>query len=337
MNSSARRAAHRGTSNDMSGSVVGPVVQAGTIHRLTLHSAGGGSGGGGSGDEPDPDSDDKKPAAGFVGFVLVAGLLLYLSQGDGGNIGRTPFPVEQGARPVASSTKAVLDVVGKKLLSCAAEVVLQPANCPQGLDSPLPAHGVRWTLVGDPIDGAEVVWNNGKFHARGNAVMLVDYETANGPKHDTQAFHFQTELPWQGESTTIDNVYRVEDALAGKIVKRRPGSTAQEVSAVVRDEFVRCAGATSAPMPVGCPTTNAVPVVKNVTWAYEGDPPPNANARQDFDPEFGIIHVVGSYSATVRRQSGQDAARPYFTLSGDYAATVIEQDGRIRPLRIIHK
>jgi hypothetical protein len=329
---STTRSVNRGVQNDLSGHVVGAVIQTKSIRNVTLNSPGAPSGE--ESNEPRPDG---KPAAGFGLFVVIVGFLIYLSQGDGGNVGTTPFPVELGTRPTNSSNESVLEAVGKKLASCASEVVLTPANCPQGIKSPYPAHGVRWTLLGNPMDGAQVVWNSGKFSVRGNAVMTVDYTTVNGAEFAAQALHFQTEFPWQDQNTTIDNVYRIEDALAGKIKKQRPELSSPDVLAVVRDGFARCSATASAPMPDGCPTTNNTPTVKDVTWTFEGDPPPNANARQDFDEEFGLVHVIGSYSATLRRRDAIDSVQPYYSQSGTYDATVIKHEGRLRLLQITHK
>ncbi|WNV84185.1 hypothetical protein [Umezawaea sp. Da 62-37] len=303
----------RSIRNDLSGVVHGTVVQAGRITMVK-----------------DADGASKPPAGLPLVALLVVGVLIFLSQGVGGNVGTTAFPAEPGTRPAGATDEAVVAAIGRKLVLCASEVVLKPANCPQAVPSAQPAHGVRWELLGDPVDGAQVRWDDGRAFVRGNAVMTVRFDTAAGPESSTQTFQYQAEFPWQGDRTAIDDVYRVEGARAGVITKRHPAWSEQDVLAVVRDGFVRCVGTSASPMPSGCPGTPSTPKTTDVSWTFEGDPPPNANTRQRFDDQYGLIHVVGSYSAVVRRRNGRDSAQPYYSQSGTYDATVIEHEGQLR-------
>ena len=112
------------------------------------------------------------------------------------------------ARPAGASDKAAKDLVAQAFKRCAAVRAQSVADCPQALISV--ASNVRWTLVGDPLSGASVNFDqsSGQFTVKGNFRMNVSFSFLGYPKTDS-SFNttYVAYLFWNGKSlqlVTID-------------------------------------------------------------------------------------------------------------------------------------
>jgi hypothetical protein len=80
------------------------------------------------------------------------------------------------ARPAAASDQAAKALVAQAFRRCAAVRAQYVADCPQELISV--ADSVRWTLVGNPLSGSSVSFdqNTGQFTVSGDFAMTVAYD-----------------------------------------------------------------------------------------------------------------------------------------------------------------
>ncbi len=323
------------THNNVSGNVNGVVLQANNIDTVTLTASGTHAE-----DTLSPQSSadadlQKTSGGGFLLVLLLIGGILYSCNTSAGNVRDVAFPDEEGAQPAGIGDSTVAALVADKLRRCASEVVLAPANCPQS-EAVAAAQNVRWELLGDPADGMHVVWHKDRFFARGTAVMALTYDSANGPGAATKAFHFQTELRWQGPQSRVDDVYqpRVTPS-TGTISKRRFQLSERDVLDAVRVGFDSCVGGPSAPMPVTCPRTASTPSLTNVTWRLDTDPLTNWSIEED--TAFGLVRLTANYSVGLRRRGSASTSAPLYTQGGPYVATLIRAGGSARLLDIRHR
>lgn len=327
------------TLNNLTGGVKdhGMVVQANKIGTVNLNT-GTPRSRGKSSSHPATTADKKTTASGgaALGALLLIGSILHSCDSNAGNVRDVAFPAEQGTRPAGVDDSRIIALVADKLRLCAAEVVLAPANCPQS-ESAAAVHKVRWELVGDPADGMQVVWHNDRFIARGTAIMTLTYGSASGPGAAIKAFHFQTELRWQGQHSRVDDIYQPRVApAAGTIKKLRFQLPEHDVTSAVRGGFAACVGVTYSPMPVTCPRTGYTPAVNDATWRLEADPLVNWSIAPD--PEFGLARLTANYSAALHRSVDANAPTPLYTQSGAYVATLVRaENGTARLLDIRHK
>ena len=104
------------------------------------------------------------------------------------------------ARPAGASDQAAKDLVAQAFKRCAAVRAQYVADCPQALLSL--ATNVRWALVGNPLSGASVNFdqNSGQFTVHGNFAMNVSYSFLGYPEDRQQLQHHLRRLPvleWQ--------------------------------------------------------------------------------------------------------------------------------------------
>jgi hypothetical protein len=88
------------------------------------------------------------------------------------------------ARPAGASDQAAKDLVGAAFKRCATVRAQSVADCPQALLSV--ASNVRWTLVGDPLLGSIVSFDqdSGQITVSGRFSMTVSYSFFGYPKKD---------------------------------------------------------------------------------------------------------------------------------------------------------
>ncbi|MEV4056130.1 hypothetical protein AB0J55_33395 [Amycolatopsis sp. NPDC049688] len=250
------------------------------------------------------------------------------------------IPPESGVRPAGSSNEAVLAAVSAGLESCAQARVLRPANCPQKVDDLVgQADEVHWAIHGDPVDGAYApVWSNDRFYVAGNAVMTATYQVpyqVPSPENLTvEVVPYRAEVTWTDGKATIGDLRSFDRIDKQRISKREPRFTPEQVTAVVRTAFHRCVAGTRSPMPPECPSWSAAQQSDHATWTLNGDP--LVNSKQTFESSTGMVHVTGSYSATVSTHDqflGMDAGYKT-TQSGDYDASVIVDGPELHVLQI---
>ncbi|GAA3627122.1 hypothetical protein GCM10022267_11790 [Lentzea roselyniae] len=296
----------------------------------------------GRGSKPDRGARSKPPAkkqkatpGQFLAGILAFFVLGAIANACDAGAKDTDFPAtDQGSRPSEVSDDAVAQVVANKLQQCTTEVVLAPANCPQ-THAAVSARNVRWELVGDPRDGMQVRWQDGKFVARGTAVMTVSYDSYSGPDFAIKGFHFLTDLPWRGADTRIDMIHQPKTApAAGTISKDRFTLPDGDLIKAVRDGFAACASATGSPLPPTCPRTATTPSATNASWSVEGDPV--ANWTTAGDKEFGLLRLTASYSlvASWKYTFFVEGVSTH-TQAGTYEATLIRTPNKTARLLAI--
>ncbi len=262
--------------------------------------------------------------------MVIAVLALFLK--DWGNPDEDGYwPKENGKRPVGSSNEAVLASVRKTVESCAKEVVLGPLNCPQSVDDN-DASDVRWALYGDPIDGAEVVFNGneGRFRVRGVAVMAASW-VSYVPKFRVRVLTYSASVEWAKGEGKVVLIEEHADARKPRLKKRNPNLPDGEALRLVNEGFGRCVSATSSPLPPRCPSL-PVTMDDRVVWRLNGDPV--LNARAEFDEHSGLTRVVGNYSLTVSYDGTASHAQ---TETDPYEAYIAVTSGEPTLLRIGRK
>ncbi|MFG1655837.1 hypothetical protein ACGFIY_04835 [Micromonospora chersina] len=238
------------------------------------------------------------------------------------------FPDKSDHLPVGVEPPRIVDAAASALISCAREVVLRPATCPQRVDHPPDqASEVRWAVHGDPRDGAQwrYVKRQDRFFVIGVAVMSVSYRVGDDHHFLMQNFTFWVELARVDDKFAVRAVRRYEREPKKAIKKRDPNVDITSSRALVREAFRKCVSGTRSAMAPNCPTRNRIGRGDKVRWHLNGDPA--ANARQRFDPDTGLIHVTGSYSLTAKfaERFGSDQRHQ----NGDYDAAISLDSGRL--------
>lgn len=289
---------------------------------------------------PDGSPEDKKPAtpgspspmAWLVAtlvffFIVVASCIANLV-----NKAQNSFPEESGVRPIGSNDRSVKSAVFDKLQSCARAVVLKPQNCPQGAEGSY-AQNVRWHIHGGPIEGAQLAWHEDRFYVRGNAVMTVSYlGFIQEQKFETHIVPFQAEVAWNNSKASVNSIYTV-DTISDGVIKKSPISASEEhVRTVLQEAFGKCAASTVSPMPPECPNGLMAPSISDAVWTFDGDP--TLNIRREFDESSGILHVIGSFAATVDYRHDSVFSGQARALYGNYDALIIKDGGVLRVLQI---
>jgi hypothetical protein len=334
----ARRSYPSGVTNSNAGGISGRAVQAGHIDTVNMYGGDHPKTGAAEGADEGtgPTWTPRKVIRVVVAVVLCLGILsLFPTPPDPNAI-----PGESGLRPAGATDEAILVAVKGSLVSCAQTRVLRQANCPQSVDDVIgQADDVHWTLHGDPVDGAyPPVWNNDRFYVAGYAVMTVaytvPYQVPSPQGFKVQVVPYRAEVTWTDNKAAVTNLRRFDTIDKQRITKRDPGVSLEQVAPVVRAAFQRCAAATQSPMPAQCPSSTAAQASEHATWVLNGDPLPNS--KQTFEASSGIVHVTGSYSATVTTRD-QFLGMKYgstTTQSGDYDASLILNGAELHLLQI---
>lgn len=329
----ASRSYAGGVTNGNAGPVGGHVIQAGNIHTVNVTAPVTDA------VEPPPRPagtswTPRKVLLAVAGALLILAVLPFLPQGP------DAIPPESGTRPAGSSDEAVVAAVRAALVSCAQSRVIRQANCPQRVDDLVgDADDVHWALHGDPLDGAyPPVWNDDRFVVAGFAVMTVTYRVSyqlpSPQSLEVEVVPFRAEITWSDGKAAVTDLRQVETIDKQRIRKRDPKPAPDQVSSAVGKAFRKCVTATRSPMPPECPSSPAVTQSDQATWKLDGDP--LQNSKQDFEPSTGMIHVRGSYAATLTTHDQVLGMNLGTTTpqSGDYDATVILDGTDLKVLQI---
>jgi hypothetical protein len=216
------------------------------------------------------------------------------------------------------------------LRTCAAAVVAEPVNCPQVLgDASLATPTVTWGLHGDPVDGAQIVYQDDRFHVLGIAVMTADYGVYGAWRTAVRSVRYWAELAWQDGGATVVDI-RGHDGAGPDVVKSALEFEWDEIAPALAAEFAWCASAEFAPMPSKCPNTGQGPRLEHAAWRLATDP--LLNARSSYDNGSGLVTVTGSYAAVVTGRSRSDLTE--YTQAGNYTATLVVEGGELAVLQI---
>ncbi|MGW4421950.1 hypothetical protein [Streptosporangium sp. NPDC004631] len=241
------------------------------------------------------------------------------------------FPEKSDRWPPLANRALIVSPVAQKLRSCAKEVVLQPLNCPQTvLSTPSPSK-VKWRLHGAPEDGAMIAYGGGKFHVLGLAVMSVHYYDFTGEHLKILEIPYKAEVDFRDEKTSLIRLIALEKAPSG-IAKSGIPLGSVDIVGAVRSALENCFLAQFSPMPPQCPSTSLTPVAEKAQWYLQGNP--LLNAEQNFDKKTGIVHVSGSYAATVKAINW--LGEQNYNQSGNYDALVVVDENSISVLAIKH-
>jgi|SRR5215467_7351575 len=282
----------------------------------------------------DSDSDS---GAGIIAFLLIAaiiGFFFWNSSQSGGSLPRVPFPLHGSSWPAGATATAVMAPVIVGLQDCARAPVLAPANCPQSQTAAYPGVArVRWSLHGDPADGARIVYRKNKFNVAGNTIMLVTYSDATRSSDlNIEIVHYRAQLSWHDNRAILLGIQGVSAVPGPTIIKHTPDVTWSQVQEVVRSAFFSCAAMRSVPLPPQCPTgPNSNLPRGSGRWHLKDDP--LLNARETFNRNSGLIHVTGSYAMSVT-YSELPVGKEHYTEAGNYNATVSDDQGKLDVLQL---
>jgi hypothetical protein len=246
-------------------------------------------------------------------------------------------------RPPGVDDAALLSAVDSQLRQCAKAAVLEPIHCPQDYDlSPGSAEAVRWSLYGQPTDGATVEWDglDKVFDVYGTAVMTVHYVTGDDQELEIVPFGYHFMLEWTDNKPSIKSVAGTGGDLNLSTVRRkvddkpRPTLPEAEFRDAVRRAFEWCASSTVASPPPECPARHFAYDVedqRDFRWSLPADP--LLNSAVGFDDEFGLVKISGDYVLRVD-YTDQSDDREHVEYAGRYAATLIVHDGKPTVLKI---
>lgn len=261
----------------------------------------------------------------FAFFVVV---LTVISECSGSG----QVPDDSGSWPAEIRREAVMKSVSNSLHDCAESVVLDPVNCPQRQENGLSgAAKVDWSLRGDALDGAGVVFSGDSFYVYGNSVMTVWYEYGGlQPSFETRVVPYVARVSRDG--ARVEKLEMLKEDPPRKVVKRDPQLSRESVVNALRDGFTSCSGSLASAVVPNCPVaSSSVPGDEDGHLKFEGDP--TLNSRQAFDSNSGMVEVIGSYAATV---SYEDPLLESMTMTktGVYRARIIAEWGFPRVLQI---
>ncbi|MEU8660188.1 hypothetical protein [Actinoplanes philippinensis] len=243
------------------------------------------------------DSQSHAMAILFLIAILLAPCVIFLSMNSDGKQEISPFPDENGTRPVGAEDAQVLSGVLAALTACADSPVLAPQHCPQRAEVSSGSE-VRWRIRGSAGDGAIVRYNGaeGRFHVLGLAVMDVSYKSySDEAVSELHIVKFWSRVEWESGKPMVVEIRSYDDKLKmPSVEKTDPKLPSEHAFRAVRSAFERCFQARKSPLPPRCPST--VLVDDKVNWKLHGNP--TLNARASFDSKSGLIHVEGDYSAT---------------------------------------
>jgi len=267
--------------------------------------------------------------SGWIVVLIVLALLIY---GASASNEAVQFPAKTAPWPEHSTAQLVETPVVNWLASCANEMVLSPINCPQSASSNGNAvSNVHWTLHGNPSDGAQIRYLNGKFWVLGHAVMTVTYtDSAEGDQRQMDIFGYEATIAWNNNHPTLASLKSVGLNAGPSVIEHDPHLPWSLVSATVLTGFEQCAANKITPMPEQCMGIGSYG--DHAAWRLIGNP--LLNARQSFDPATGLVHVTGSYAMTDAYQLPFFGNRENDSLSGNYDAILSLDGTRISLLQI---
>lgn len=199
----------------------------------------------------------------------------------------SPMLTSAGASATAVAVKSAF-------VACAQKIGLSPDGCPQSYSASF-VGSPQWQLVGDPIQGMSVTFNDKlQLTASGHYQMVISYQEGGltGTGHDIAAGGYSAALQL---STTEVSVTSIASADGVTPLQRPAGATDQAAKDLVASALRHCASI-SALKPADCPQGLISAYAENVHWTLSGDP--LAGASVSFDPATGIITVKGAFQMT---------------------------------------
>lgn len=277
-------------------------------------------------EEPTDSTGSSWGALIFIVFVVISvGGWLF-----GSGHSEPPFPKKSQIWPSGANQAAIMAPIITQLQSCAKEVVLAPANCPQSTsDTDSGATNVRWSLYGSSDAGARIVYHDGRFDVIGHTVMTVAYQSSyGGPAFSVQLVQYRASVTWHHSTASLVNLQPSSIKPKPAISVVNPNIPWSQLRSAVSMTFQICIRHGS-PMPPYCPVTDSTSAT-DAKWALSGDP--LLNARATYDPSWGLIHVIGSYAAVLHYQDvfGPET-EPH---SGTYDAILAVDNNGIHTLQI---
>lgn len=269
----------------------------------------------------------------LFGIVVVVVILAYSCSSGSTNTSST-FPQHGGAWPKGATGSIIIAPVIQRLNVCAKETTASPANCPQSLsDSYSEVTNVRWSLHGDPADGARIVYLDHQFQVAGNVTMTVDYSDYNGSEFSLQLVNYRAWVDWNNGSPSLNGITNFNSGVPPTIVKHKPSVSWSSVTSAVLNAFHQCATYRTAPLPQQCPTdpNSSIYGGSNAKWQLDNDPLGNAGGC--FDPSSGLIRVTGSFFMSVS-YSETLLGTQHGDLQGNYKAFVAIDSGKPTVLQI---
>ena len=108
-------------------------------------------------------------------------------------------------RPAGASDQTAKDLVSKALQQCATQHLQSPPDCPQNIIG-ASVTNVRWTLSGDPLANATVVFDqqSGVFTVHGSFVMSASYDWLGIAENDKSFYpNYNGLLLWDGQALVL--------------------------------------------------------------------------------------------------------------------------------------
>ena len=108
-------------------------------------------------------------------------------------------------RPAGASDQMAKDLVSKALQQCATQHLQSPPDCPQNIIG-ASVTNVRWTLSGDPLANATVVFDqqSGVFTVHGSFVMSASYDWLGIAENDKSFYpNYNGLLLWDGQALVL--------------------------------------------------------------------------------------------------------------------------------------
>lgn len=243
------------------------------------------------------------------------------------------FPSKTSPWPAHSTARLVLSLVTTRLASCAEEPVLSPVNCPQSASSGGDqVTGVHWAIHGNPSDGAQIRYSDGKFWVLGHAVMTVTYEDSmTGDRWQMNIIGFEATVAWDSGHPTLASLQAANPDTGPRIIKNDPDLPWAKVTAAVIAGFRHCANEDVTPLPAQCMGIGAYG--NRPVWKLEVNP--ILNAAETFDPATGLVHVDGSYAMTESYRLPFWNSHETTSLSGNYDAVLSLDGTKVTLLQIV--
>jgi hypothetical protein len=267
-----------------------------------------------------------KTIGSIIAIIVVVVILAYSCSSGSANTSST-FPQRGDTWPKGATASVITAPVVQRLSICASETTASPANCPQSLsDSYSEVSDVRWSLHGNPADGARVIYLNRQFQVAGNAVMAVDYNDYQGSEFALQLVNYRAWVEWNNGNPTLLGITSFSSGVPPTIVKHRPSASWASVTSAVLDAFRQCATYRTAPLPPQCPNdSNSLINGSNAKWQLDNNP--LGNAGECFDSSSGLIYVTGSFYMSVSYSVTLFGAQQG-DMQGNYKASVAIDDGK---------
>ena len=207
--------------------------------------------------------------------------------------------VKLTAEGVADAKQATSNAIK----SCAAQGVLRPSGCPQGLTTDYASGAVSWAVLGDPVADATVEFAGGRgLQASGRYLMRLTYKStsANGTRVLAIGGPYLADLKWDGNAMTVTGFEPAPPAAA----LPQPAASEAQVLAALKTQFDSCltlqAGSSDR-----CPQSVGAFYGSNFVWHANSDP--LQGAAIVWDSTQGFYKVSGNFDFSV----DYDSTPPY--------------------------